>query len=1054
MSGPLFGVEMSPSGAGRRWLAALGATLLLAGGAPAAQAANYSWNTLTAGLWTTAANWDSPAAGTAPANNATADVAVFNKTGVAGSTTAQLGADTAIGGVVVNNTGATSIVSDAAAQRILTLGAGGLSLSAGAGSLTLGSSGTAVNLALAASQTWTNHSSSNVVANGSLTRSANAVLNLSGTGTGTFTVTSATNTNGILGPWATVGSGSTMRFATVATGGLLQAYTGATSAATAASVTDTTGSVNYDVAATGALGSGASFNTLRYTGAAATITGAYTANGLMHVGSGVLQMSGGLTIGAGRELAVWTGPQNLQLSGAITNNAAGASSLVKSGTGAAALILSASNSYSGGTTLSGGNLQVNGGFALGTGGLVLNALARTFTVSTGSAIATPITVNGGLGVAGQGLIDTNTAINGLLTGTITLTAAPTNGGHFGSSATGSLTINGPIISSVPVTWARNTGRFGGGGSYTSLVVSRGSVGLTATNGLATSAVVSLAPDADATFDLAGFNQTLAGLTRSGTFNAVVTNSSTTSNALLTTTGTSTFTGVIQNGASRTTALAVAGGLLTLSGTNTYSGGSTVSAGTLVATTNAALGTGGILLTGSARQLEFGSVTIANSITIDGGLGVVGEGLIDGLSAAAAVLQGGSITINATPANGGHFGSASAGSLTVAAPINSSVPVIWTRNRGIFSGGGSYSAFTIQKGSNVLLGATNGLATSAVLTVGNAGIGTAAVFDLAGFSQSLVGLIASGSAGSVVGNSSTTSDSTLTTTGTSTFAGVIQDVVVNPITSTTGSRKVALNVAGGLLTLTGTNGYSGGTTVTAGELRIDGSLTAATGVSVGPAGTLGGSGSIAGAVSGAGLVSPGSSPGILTALQFDPAGGLDAAFEFTGFAPAYASPTASVNDVLRLTSGSDPFAGGSFTTGNVIDVYFNVDSIASGQVFEGGFFTGLSAENLLAALEGKAAFSYWIKDAGGARQFNGVTYAPLTGVAGITGVTLQTSYGTKDFGGSVGTLAGSVTQFVVVPEPTAIVIAGIGGLLAGSMLRGRHRRRAATTGPTSREARVR
>lgn len=88
-----------------------------------------------------------------------------------------------------------------------------------------------------------------------------------------------------------------------------------TAAATAADVTDTTGALNYDVAAAGTLGAGASFNTLRYTGAAGSISGAFTANGLMNVGGGQLSFSNGVTIGAANELVLNAANGGITLAG-------------------------------------------------------------------------------------------------------------------------------------------------------------------------------------------------------------------------------------------------------------------------------------------------------------------------------------------------------------------------------------------------------------------------------------------------------------------------------------------------------------------------------------------------------------------------------------------------------------------------------------------------------------------------------------------------------------------------------------------------------------------
>jgi autotransporter-associated beta strand protein len=84
----------------------------------------------------------------------------------------------------------------------------------------------------------------------------------------------------------------------------------------------------------------------------------------------------------------------------------------------------------------------------------------------------------------------------------------------------------------------------------------------------------------------------------------------------------------------------------------------------------------------------------------------------------------------------------------------------------------------------------------------------------------------------------------------------------------GTNGFALNAGGsgtGRLVLGGANTYSGPTTVNAGTLLVNGSLAAASAVSVAPRATLGGTGTIAGPVSVAasGTLSPGASVGTLT-----------------------------------------------------------------------------------------------------------------------------------------------------------------------------------------------
>ena len=94
-------------------------------------------------------------------------------------------------------------------------------------------------------------------------------------------------------------------------------------------------------------------------------------------------------------------------------------------------------------------------------------------------------------------------------------------------------------------------------------------------------------------------------------------------------------------------------------------------------------------------------------------------------------------------------------------------------------------------------------------------------------------------------------------GSSTFSGVIQN----------GTGGLGLTkIGGGILTLTGTNTYTGATTVSTGTLLINGptgSTAAGSAVTV-SGGTLGGTGTVNGTVSlvSGGKVAPGTSPGIL------------------------------------------------------------------------------------------------------------------------------------------------------------------------------------------------
>ncbi len=686
----------------------LGASFLVA---PCVQAATYYWDTDGA----TAGSGGATPSGTWSTGGTTWTTDSTGTTATSALTTTSL--DDLFFSAGTDATGAYAISLNSTTQnaRLVTFEDGTATLTAATGTLSLGTGGgitvttntvtgsiISTNLTLSGAQTF------NVAAgrtltldSGTFTRNAGSTLNILSTGTVTTTMTgldSASLVNGIIGPWASFGSGASTRYATIDGSNNIVGLTG-TAAATAANVTSVAGNFNYDVAAVGTLGAGANINTLRYTGAAGTIAGALTTNGIMNASGNALTYSGAITSGTG-EMVIHSANGAITFSGGLNNNGnlltvagpsnvaftagtlSGAGGITMNGSGILDM-RAATVTYSGPTTINSGYLLYGGGNNIGTGtanitinngvlGIYFNA---NFTRALGSG-ANQIQILGGTsGFSEQGA----------------------TGGTFNIGT---------------------TAQWGSANFNPSVFVLQGGAGQSNLNGQLTFS---------SGIDLNGGSRTISV---SG----------------IDLTGTSNISGVISNSTGTGSLIKIGSGPLTLSNTNTYNGSTTITAGTLIANTTASLGN-----SSATNTLIFNGGTLRATGTITSvatrGVTMTATGIIDtngnaisiagNITGAGGLTKNGAgtLTLSGTNSYGGTT-SVTAGTLSLTGSLagsnvsTSGTGIVTQSATGAISGSGvtftqGSSGTTILGGTNTYTGltsVTNGtLIMTAPSSLGNGGL---------------------------------------------------------------------------------------------------------------------------------------------------------------------------------------------------------------------------------------------------------------------------------------------------------------------------------------------
>ena len=442
------------------------------------------------------------------------------------------------------------------------------------------------------------------------------IVGLTKTGTGTLTLSGGSSAfTGV-----TRVSGGTLSVAVLANGGTASGI-GSSSADPASLVLD----------------GGA----LHYTGPAVTIDRGFTvtANGGRFerhgVGNLVLGETAAIVMpGSGDRTLVLGGSSTAfnSISAGIGDPASGRTTLVKDGPGT--WRLGGASSFTGGTGLRGGSIVAAASGALGSGVVTLSGSAQRLTLVSSATLTNAIVIDAPAGVVGSGLIQYEGLGRGVLAGgTITILANNPAGGIFGSTGGGELFVSSAVVaaSGSRVNVRTGTVTLGGGGSYQYLDHGTGTLRVGAPQGIATTAEVLLGASGPAVFDLAGFDQTVARLTK-GPAAAVTGNSSTTRDATLRITGSATYDGVLQDavlGGTRRLHLFVDGGRVRLTAANTHSGTTSVGNGTLWLDHAASLGGSRLrlLASGTATLGQAGSLAVT-AVEFAGGMLDISAGRIE------------------------------------------------------------------------------------------------------------------------------------------------------------------------------------------------------------------------------------------------------------------------------------------------------------------------------------------------------------------------------------------------------------------------------------------
>jgi autotransporter-associated beta strand protein len=723
--------------------------------------------------------------------------------------------------------------------------------------------------------------------------------------------------------------------------------------------------------------------------------------------------------------------------GQFNGTISGSGGLVK--TGANYLTLAGSNSYTGGTTISDGTLFVSGSGTLGdaSGAITISNIASTATLDLRNAQ----TRTGTITMIGQGAR--------LASGDVNNPGSVINNGS-------ALEMGGGLISvSVSGTGGLNVtggGTINSSNSYTGATTISGTTGWYGTDQLFVNNANALgAASGDLTISGGRVNLQDNTISRSG--NVTISGGTLSSPTI----GTLEKTGgvfALQGGdASIAVTLAGTAGL-TKSGagtnylysSNTYTGATTISGGTLVTDGAGQLTAGTTLAISNGATWQMTGTFSSNGATRTIG-GLTGDGTVQ------TTTSGFTHNLAVNKASGTDiFSGVIAGS---GALIKQGAGTLALGGANTYSGDTTVSAGALWIGNSSALGSTNGgtvVESGAQLRLitgvaGATSYGNGEALTISGDGGTYTGALRSGVSGETSTYQGKVTLAANASINAGTGTGLILDVAsgdgVNLGSNTltfVGAGTHAVNDgivgAGGIIktgtgttTLAAANSYSGATTVSAGTLMVDGSITsssavvnggllkvngAAGGVTVNSGGSLGGSGTV-GAVTLAdgSFLRPGNSPGLLTAASSSWAGGSTYNWEINN-----ATGAAGTNwDLFSVTGELDMSALSSGSKMNLVLESLSLANYSTSTSFSWEIAKAASFTGIAGGVQDLTSLFNINADA-----FNGGSLGNLPN-GGFQVVT-----GTE---GSLRTL-----KLMAIPEPStgSMMALGLVGLVATRLLR--------------------